>query len=325
MFIGARVAYVLVGRARVGVVTKLEDDQAIVKLDNGQTIPANTDRLRLVNYWRDRVRDRDADEFRYYPNDTAAGEIFTNKRGATFGVAAMRAIWYWGNDVVFNRELHEPKLVFSQGQGKYGEYKIERGKMLGRIRASAANHNMYELASTMLHEMVHQYNFEIDRPAGRFDPKFEGSHGKIFMQWLPKIRERTSIVIGVKGKPIEDVTYFDSDTSDELITKPFIFAIIRFRKHWYGFTLGSEQDLIRMTGEIGSLLRRQSVEETDPQVYAGISTLNRVKNTFIKAGRGGAVNLRRLNQGQPPPIIKLAVRTARPIDGWNLPDVEQLD
>lgn len=317
--LGNRVAYILSDQARMGVVTELNSSNAIIKLDNDQSIPVNPERLKLVNYWKNRNKEKLVEELKFYNINKSALEIFASKQAIIFGPAAMRAMWYWANHNVFNNKLKEPELIAANTKSKYGRYRLQRGKNLGHITASAINHNIRELFATMLHEMVHQYNFEIDwRQLNEFNPTTEGSHGQVFLKWLPIILAKTGMQITITGSTmVDDATIYGE--SDEPTTKAFIFVLIKPRDNWLGFVVKDEADLEVITGEMGSLLRR--IDATDSRVYAGRSNLARVKNEFPKAGLNGRINLNTVKRSPTPSVVKLAADTAEAIDGWTLPKI----
>jgi hypothetical protein len=323
MFIGARVAYIIGDKARLGVITSLGEDRHAIMLDGGNTVPVNPDRLRLANYWKDRTREKDVDTLRTYPRDTDALEIFRDKHGVLFGVAAMRSMWYWSNVHVFNNKLVLPKLVVSSNRSKYGSYKLDRGKRRGTLMASARNHNLQELFATLLHEMIHQYNFEIEWLQEHiFDPQYEGSHGHAFLKWLPIIQAKTGVKITITADPTQDVTIFDDRMEDEPTTEPFIFALVKPQDKWSGFVLKDKLDLTIFTGELGSALQRM-IHNKDSNVYAGISKLRRVKQEFQNV-RNGRINPHSLKNLPSSAVVKLAVSTAKPLDGWDLPALDTL-
>ena len=324
MFIGARCAYVVLDKARLGVIIKLGEDHHLMKLDSGNVVPVNPDRLRLVNYWQDRLRERDADTLRTFQNNTDALEIFRSKKAVIFGPAAMRAMWYWGNHNVFHNALKEPKLLVSTNKKTYGRYRRERGKKFGSITASARNHNLYELFTTMLHEQTHQYNFEIDQPKGDFDPQNEGVHGQIFLKWIPIIQQKAGVKITVKADPGGDVTEFDEGVGDEPTTQPFIFVLLNMRYGWVGLTVKDKTDLTMLTGELSSILNSMQPRAKDENIYAGISTLKRVKDEF-KIVRNGTVNLNSIKSLPATSVVKLAAQHAKEIDGWRLPPMSKFE
>lgn len=317
MFVGARVAYAVANKARVGVVMELDGDRALLRLDNAQEIPVRTDRLRLVNFWQDRVRDRDVDEFRYYPEGIHPIDIFNSNKAIKFGKAAMLSMWLWINQNIFSSELKLPEFRVSESaRGRsFGRCKyLGRGKGC-RIYVTGQNHNIGILFNTMLHEMIHQYNFEIDYEKKReYDPNSEGTHGAAFFKWVSFIRDRTSVIIDITAGDKDDTEFGEIS---EATTKPFIFVLFRPVNNWLGFIVKNEDDLDTIDGEMGSYLRR--IKARDSRVYAGISNLSRVRNAFANAGTNGRINLKTIKSAPPIAIIKLAVNTAKPVDGWELP------
>jgi len=327
MFVGARVAYTLSGSSRLGVVTKLGSSVYVQFDGTDRALPINPSYLQLVNYWRDRRKEIPASELKFYPKNTEALDIFRSKQAINFGISTIRGIWHWANLHVFNSRLQEPAFAISAQKLKYGFYQLKRGQRVGTLTLTERNHSMYELFATQLHEMVHQYNFEIDWLQERnFNPNVEGSHGHTFLQWIPKVKAVTGITITVKGDPNSDDTEF-ADTKDELTTKPFIFALINLNNNphlparWVGYTMANERELSTFTAKARQTLRSTGAEDTS--VYAGLSKLKRVQGEFNSTQKGN-FNPKAIKTLPSAAVVRLAVETGEPVEGWKLPKLNIL-
>jgi len=319
MDVGTRAAYSIRNVARVCVVTHPVDNRSVtVKFDNGKVANVPTARLSRVDYWRDRNSEVDLDQLKKIDPTLSTLEIFKRKRAIVFGAAAMRAMWYWGNLHVFNNKLREPEFVVGEHKGFYGRYRKQRGHTIGTIWASRTrNHSIAELFATVIHEQIHQHNFEVEMPAGDFNPA-EGSHGAAFRHWIPIIKEKAGIIITITGDANKDTAEY-ADPSEEGKTQPFIFALLHFNHGWLGFILKNQHELDSFSGTARqALIMNQS---DDRKVYAGISNLKRVKSGLYNA-KQGQLNLRRAKHNVSASIVHLIKNTAQAIPGYLLPEPE---
>jgi hypothetical protein len=311
MEIGARVAYVLGNDCRLGVLARLENDRATLELDNKKFSIVDPNRLHLVDYWKDRNSQTAFDRFREIPANTPLLDIFKSKKAIVFGEAAMRAMWYWGNHNVFSDKLKEPSLVVSNHKRLYGRWKSGRGSP-PTIMCSSRNHSRVELFSTMLHEQIHQYNFQIEAPEGTFD-RSEGTHGAAFKRWIPIIAEKTN---GVKINLLADSEAVDADfdnPEEEPTTQQFIYAVVYTGKGWIGFQLANRRDLDSFAGATRQLLIHN--QSPDIRIYAGISNLTRVRRELYSAKRG-SFNINKVKSNVSTAILHLLQNTAKPIEGY---------
>lgn len=104
------------------------------------------------------------------------------------------SVLYWWkicNRAFFNNELVQPKCItIKKFRDKYG-YCVKRGINQHNVEIAIASWitNRKEFISTLVHEMVHQWQYYHYGTA---------SHGKTFKQWQPVI-EKYNIPLDVEG------------------------------------------------------------------------------------------------------------------------------
>lgn len=191
-----------------------------VEYDDESRHPMSSSRCRTAQYWMKNVKpvtpqwlhDRDVDLSPLNDPDFKLIDVFKSKRHIQYGSPLLRAVWYYANHVVFKDELSEPHLVI-KGIGPVGQYQYG-GHGRGTIIVNPS-HNQSALAVTVtvVHEMIHQYNYEVDyRRDHSWTPSPVGSHGDVFKKWIPIVASKLGIEITWKKDAIEDDVTYDADS-----------------------------------------------------------------------------------------------------------------
>jgi hypothetical protein len=315
--IGSRVAYVLAEKARCGVVVGIDGDLFTIKLDDGKTKlnVSNNNRLHLINYWRDLIREVSVDKLPLLSDDKTAMEIFKSNRPIVFGVAAVRAMWYWANKNVFNGVLKEPTFHITSSKKTFGKWWPNKKLM----ELSLRNMSSKQLFGVVMHEMIHQVNSEYEWPRGEYNLN-EGGHGAGFQRWIPIVKDIT----GVKVAQFVDTQDKDVDNSEkgkEPKTKSFIFACCNlYKEYYYGYILPDKETLETFASRLRAF-QRQHNPGGDGRVYAGISDSARIKREFLPLTTGNARTYKiDVRKSILPPMLVYLKHHFEPIEGFYGPD-----
>ena len=308
MFIGARVAYNFGGVSRAGVVTAASFDRCMVKFDSLNSVEVSPERLQLINFWKTKKNPVEIGTFRAFPPNTDPMTIFKSKKAIIFGQAGIRAVWHWANNIVYDNKMHEPNFAVINSSAVYGRYEYGHNKSIMQISASKC-HSMLEFTETIVHEMIHQMNQEVEHA----NYAEEGGHGASFLRWIPIIRAKTGLNINVKGDAANDVTEHDDETiSQETKTKPFIFIIIKSKTQYLGFLT----DRDNLGSVYAGLLTLANNNGWDEKIYAGISDFARVKAELNNTNNG---TLPRKFKTFSVGLVGMLGKTCKPITGYYPP------
>ena len=320
MEIGSRVAYILNSKARCGVVIDVKGDNLAIKLDDGTTtLNVGHNRVYQIDYWKDVKRECDANKLRQLPDDMTCLEIFRRNKPITFGLAAIRAMWYWSNKNVFDGKLKEPVFAVTSSRKHLGMFYNTYGKRTAKIEISTHNTSFKEMFNVVLHESVHQMNREYEYHKGIYNYK-EGAHGAGFLRWIPIVKAKTGITISVLVDRINSETeYKETEIAEEVKTKPYMFAVANLSKDsYFGFVVPDEDTLEILSSRLRALMRMNNIHG---RVYAGTSNLTRLRQVFntVTTGNASTVNWKRV-KAFPPAMLELLKTNFKPVEGFYGPD-----
>ncbi len=153
-----------------------------------------------------------------------------NKIAATVNLQICYSMWLYINEVVWNGELKPPAFRITASSKLLGvcyPTALKGEKTL--IEFSKKNVSSKSLFDTIAHEMVHQWQFEIEAKDRSKLPLINtnAGHGPDFMEWAPVLEEK----IGVKLNRFADmVALTDVDVMQDTKNRqePFYYGILEF-------------------------------------------------------------------------------------------------
>jgi hypothetical protein len=310
MFIGARVSYTYDNKARAGVLVGLEGSNAHVKFDDDSVGSIPTERMQLINNWKTYKKPKENGVFKTFLISTPPLKIFTSKKPVQFSVGGMRSVWYWANNEIFGNKLKEPNFVPTMSRSTWGKYST-KGRILNVSTVKC--HSFLEFTNTLVHEMIHQMNFEVEH----IDTHKEGTHGASFLRWVPIIKQKTGLVITVLADSSLDETEHDEKTAEgESKTSTFIVVCFRIGKYWYALNVDKKDNLSGIYAAAVNYLH--NFRDTS-KVYACMSDLTRVKNEAIICKNGNFP--RQLKSAFSTGLVTLLEKTCKPITGYRPPEL----
>lgn len=113
-----------------------------------------------------------------------------SKSAKGVSLATVRKLWYEYNRLVFGNNLYEPIIRITRARNYYGKFvcrESDGGKTLVLLISGPLHVGSGGLNDTVLHEMIHQWQWE--------NGYKENEHDETFTQWLPKIQEKTGITL----------------------------------------------------------------------------------------------------------------------------------
>jgi hypothetical protein len=202
--------------------------------------------------------------------DKSPLDLFLQATPKRFDINAAYAMWLWANMHIFNSSLQTPNIVDSMSKMKTLHPLIDsilgkKTKNLTGLCVSGAGSNKISiyanlktiislkgLFETIVHEMVHQYNFTHNLDDG---------HGPNFMKWAPTIKRIAHIELSVYHHRNMDSFNMDDDVNTAKDTidghpanlvdssifgpapneqdyekvKPFYIILVRVQGAWTGF------------------------------------------------------------------------------------------
>ena len=238
MKIGSRV--LVRGRQQLytlAIVTAIDGNAATILLDKGTTQTTSVDRLVQILYFEKFVSSQldnvwfRAHEKLIQPEDFDIRTYFLSKKAQLCTIPLMTCMWYWANTYIFENKMGMPKLgTNTKRQGASGIY-MPKDDYLAVSKKS--NVTPREIFTTMVHEMVHVYQYKVTRASGGFDPR-AGYHGKTFMQWAGPIKE----IAGVPLTVLHDMSTIEVEEAEhEEVKKASMYVILSkvsgSSKDWY--------------------------------------------------------------------------------------------
>ena len=192
------------GRFRLGIVTHGVGNTMTVTFDSGVVATKSVTSMRICLYFAQLIKnevDQDwLDKYsqRIKPADYDMKTFFLLKKSQICSLPLITSMWYYANSYVFQSKLQLPML-------KAG---TPKKSMLGLYQYRPSGDTIYiskvglptckEIWGTLVHEMVHQYNYRIDWLQEKtFDPN-SGGHGRTFMRWQPIVKELAGVPLSVK-------------------------------------------------------------------------------------------------------------------------------
>jgi len=221
----------------LGIVTAMDGPTATVLLDKGTTQTSKVDRLVQILFFDKFVTAKiDSVWFRQHekliqPEDFDIRTFFLSKKAQLCTIPLLTAMFYWANTYIFESKIGLPKIgTNTKRQGASGIY-MPKDDYLAVSKKS--NVTPREIFTTMVHEMVHVYQYKVTRASGGFDPK-AGYHGKTFMKWAGPIKE----IAGVPLTVLHDMSTIEVDEAEHEETKKAGMFVILSRisgrdKDWY--------------------------------------------------------------------------------------------
>ena len=126
-------------------------------------------------------------------------DIFTqNLPVRRFDIQLLEGMWYWTDHNIFGRRMSRPQLSIVDDRSAAGWYNVDANAILISRDRNRTARNIF---STMLHETIHQFNYQIDRVNTKdiTDPRERSRviHGEYFMRWVGVIKRKTGVSIDV--------------------------------------------------------------------------------------------------------------------------------
>lgn len=130
-------------------------------------------------------------------------------------------LWMYTNVALFNGKLRKPAFKFNANLNVLGMCHNSGVKEGGTTLIEISKRNMASLNfyETLVHEMVHQYNFEIN--------KRNDNHGPLFLMWKDDVKSK----VGLKLEPTADLIQLDMKvdlSSERKSKKPHYYAIVDY-------------------------------------------------------------------------------------------------
>lgn len=197
---GARLAVITSSKETMcGVSLGADGNTVSVALDNGKHQNLSKGLLYPVIYWKPLRRLVSLSRVNYKFPKVNWIDIFKSKNVVEYDWPLPLCMVLWANKHVFNGELNVPEISFRAGglRSKFAGMFVYNANSDGTLILNKARLLSYsQLFSTVLHEMVHQYNFNIDyRRDHKFIPSAINVHGSMFTKWIPIIEGKTGVKI----------------------------------------------------------------------------------------------------------------------------------
>lgn len=205
----------------LGTVVTTVGDQAHISLDMRPFDPSVFIQLPVsllvsVNHWTMQSKSLKYDNIKVDKKEDPHF-YFLSKKNIPFDLAAVRAMWCWTNQHLFNHALktyphfndfippEDAKKIGYGGKNKLLGLFFSRGSRSGHLEISINMRmmlTMFATFSTVVHEMVHQENWEVKHADG---------HGKIFLDWQEAVQSICKVKLDVKGDLAEREADFEKE------------------------------------------------------------------------------------------------------------------
>lgn len=204
-YLGCRVIVNLKERWYYGTVYAFEGENSAEILfdykDNRKVVDVS--KMQLTSNWS--YQPKPVDDIKLVPLTQLPPEKSVNKVVVPVSISICFAMWLYINNKVFDGVLQTPTIRLNNSTkllgACYSTYWSGKPTLLEFSKTNLSSKNLFD---TIAHEMVHQFNFEVDGKSEKLravlsNPK--NSHGTLFMRLAPNLAE-----IGVKLTPTADVT-----------------------------------------------------------------------------------------------------------------------
>lgn len=225
MLVGTRVLVSFTNSKYLGIVVNM-DSKCLVMLDDGREKTVSTNKLTPIVYFNkvtNAVNTKWLTENKNYIKDADFNThtYFLRKSPVIVSITLLKCMWYWANKYVFKESLVLPILkTKTKKRTQAGSYYYIPGPPDKDIIGVniGGNNTLFECFSTLLHEMVHQYNYRIDFLEKRtFDPN-SGGHGKTFFAWRGPLAQIARVPLTL-NHDASQISVDDADKSSESVVK----------------------------------------------------------------------------------------------------------
>ena len=113
-----------------------------------------------------------------------------SKSAKGVSLALVRKLWGEYNELVFAGGLSLPVIRITRGRSYFGSAVVREsdgGRQIVLLISGPRNTELANLRDTLLHEMIHQWQYT--------NGYKENEHDQTFTQWLPVIQEKTGILL----------------------------------------------------------------------------------------------------------------------------------
>ncbi|MDE1905424.1 MAG: hypothetical protein KGH75_03110 [Rhodospirillales bacterium] len=211
---GARVLVKSLPLYLLGIVTHISGNTANVHLDKNSNVAVPLDKLIQILYFDkfipnklDKIWFKDHEKL-VKPNDYDIKDFFLSKKPYTPTIPLLTCMFYWANVHVFENKLKIPKIeINSRKKGLSGYYSPKDDTL---VISPKSNFTPKEAWETFTHELVHTYQYQVDRAESGFDPK-SGYHGKTFTKWAGPLKE----IAGTNLTQFHDLASIDVEETGE--------------------------------------------------------------------------------------------------------------
>ena len=129
-------------------------------------------------------------------------EIFTSTRPIRrTGQMFLLSMWCWAEAYVFGGRMEPPSIIMRTRDHRLGMYINNAAGATAILISEALNHPR-TIFKVMLHEMIHQHNYEVEgfRAGATGDELARLAHGEIFTKWIPHVKNKTGIQTQITDK-----------------------------------------------------------------------------------------------------------------------------
>ncbi len=292
MKIGTRVLVSSVQKTNqyfLGIVTDIEGSSYKVLLDSGKDASVSESRITPFNYFREFVKKPlpkswvTENQKLVKSDNYDIHSLFLQKKAVVLTLPLLTCMWYWANAYVFQKKLTPPTLrtrTRSRSASALYSYK-KTGDTLSV--SPALNSTYFEIFGSLLHEMVHQYNYRIDWLQNRtFDPA-SGAHGKSFFKWRGPLAEIAGVKL-TKMHSASDIDIEDAEEAHEKAKTMHVLIAELPRKELVASKAEEREDLLPLFNFLRA--RTSSVpkliEVNNPALYNSITS---VKSNSVGSGQ----------------------------------------
>lgn len=223
-----------------------------VKFDDGKDHVIRPNRCQLVYYFKQRKAAVSLNKVDVLPNQNVSGkQYFTAPKAVVYDETLVNCLWLWANKEVFGEELKPIEIVVaarpytvvpklradSKAEGVYFPV-MPRKNPKSILAISKSLTTIERVTEVTVHEMVHQYNFEIDLPAGRFNLSTMDPHGKIFLRFAPKVKDLAGVdlkkYINMQEFNLGEIDERDEKFHNTKIKKYYILVVVQQGRTYAG-------------------------------------------------------------------------------------------
>lgn len=302
------------GLCVLGIVTRKEGDKVTILTDKNTKIvdtwtPAS-DSFQQVVYWKEVPKSfKNPVPLEKYFDYTPVKALFKENTKVVATPVLLKAMYIYANEHGFDGKLTMPELKVTDNRRLRGTYFNGQHPGDGQINISNLNSSYALLFKTVVHEMCHQYNYEIEYMDGlitKQDISIAQGHGPVF----EKVAEKIGKKLGVKIERFYDNTLknVEVNAKNAKKTSPYCFILmLKNAQHVYGFSAPNLVKAYELVDELSYFLNtKEGKKFVSTKLFGGVSRFADPKK-YLSKKLGG-------NKPIPPEMVSLLEKDYEPVD-----------